>query len=160
MLIIRVSLDLYGELFSPKKLVSEIKESFRVFNSNEVNDINKRNNKKYKMGFMSIQHPDKIGIEYQLIEYQKWYIDFILKNYNSFINNNVESICLFFDVYYSNQCNFEILDNELLKKISQFNISLPVSVYSQTQHELITLLESEGYSSQDIDEIFKCESWD
>lgn len=157
MLIIRISLDLYGEAFSPKKLSSEIKEPFRVSNSNEVTDINERSNKKYGMGFMSIQHPYKIGIEYQLIEYQKWYVDFILKNHSAFVRNSVESICLFFDVFYSNQCNFEILDNELLKEISPFNISLPISVYNQTQHELVTLLESEGYSSKDIDEIFKCE---
>ncbi len=157
LLIIRITLDLYGDNFSPHKLLPQLKDSFKLIDSNEKTDIDKIRHRQYDFGALSLQHPDCIGIEYKSTEYQKWYIDFILKNHIAFTTNCVDRVDLFYNVYYSNQCNFEILDKELLSSISGLGISLPISVYQQTKEELIELLEIEGYSNFEIREIFRHE---
>ena len=34
------------------------------------------------------------------------------------------------DIYYQDQCNFEIFNKHRLNRLSRFNVSLPISVYA------------------------------
>jgi hypothetical protein len=155
MLLLRISLDLQGDNFSPKGLLSQLKEPFIIFSSNEPSDYKDSNNKdQYEFGSISILHPKKIGIEFELEDYQEWYVNLIEKNYEKFKTLGVKDISLFVDVFYNDQCNFEIFNKNLLKRISDYSISIPISVYNLNKDQLIDLLKDAGYSEKTINTLF------
>ncbi len=103
---------------------------------------------------MAIQHPNTLGIEYELDAYQTWYVEFLAKTYDLLKSSGADDINVAMDVFYSNQCNFEIFNRGLLKNMSNFDVSIPVSVYCLTNKKLREFLEVEGYSECQIGEIF------
>ncbi|UYZ62535.1 hypothetical protein [Hymenobacter weizhouensis] len=109
-----------GEAFNPDKI--EIQ-------SNDV-EIAKHPETESAYAYISIGPKKRYGLQYSLLEYDDWFVDFIEKNYELLTKHGVNDIQLSIEVYYrDDQCNFEILSNSLLKRISKFNISIPVSVY-------------------------------
>ena len=66
----------------------------------------------------------------------------IRKNFEVFRKHGAEDIDLFIDVYCSDdQCNFEIFNMAMLKRMSKFNVSYPVSVYHLSENEIVNLLD-------------------
>ena len=64
MWIIRISLDLEGENFSPKKLINELNDEIYVFRSNEPDDMNNRGlNEIYGFGSSAILCPELLITE-------------------------------------------------------------------------------------------------
>ncbi len=136
-MIIRISLDLYGENFSPKEFQKKIDTSFVVFTSNEANDFNEVNeDKNYGFGSLSILNPLIYGINDELLKYQNWYVDFIEKYNEVIINHEVTEVRLFWEVFFTEQCNFEIFDSSSLIILAKHKISIPISVYKITLDEM------------------------
>ena len=156
MLLLNISINLKGSILSPIYLLNKIDDKIKVVKSNEPSDLQK-NGEWNKFGFISIQHPTRIGIEYDLTDYKEWYVKFIEDNYQILINSGVEDISLFLDVFYSDQCNFEIFNNTQLKKLSLFNISLPISVYKLSLVKLRDILVKVGYKEETINHLFRHE---
>ena len=70
-------------------------------------------------------------------KYEKNFIDFLEKNYLLFTKNGANIFSLYIEVYYDGgQCNFEIFNKTLLKKITKLNVSIPVSVYTLSKEKL------------------------
>lgn len=147
MLLIRLTLDLYGEKLNLSTIQKMIKEPFDIVDSNKALE--------YK--YMSIEHPRKIGVEYDLQSYEKWYVNFIRNNYTTFKRYGVKEMNIFINVFYSGQCNFEIFDKKLLALLSQYKISLPISIYALSNKELKEILKEKGCSDKRISAIFQSE---
>src|SRR5688500_3178831 len=134
MWIIRISLDLYGDKFSPKKFLSEITDTVHVFNSTEPDDLNDKDPEGvYGFGSLSILSPQTYGLQYEMTDYENWYFDFIDKNKRTFDQHSITKINLFLDVFDNGgQLNFEIFSRDLLKKVALYNIAIPISFYRLT----------------------------
>lgn len=73
-----------------------------------------------------------------------WYVEFVEKYYDLFILNKAEDIRLSYDVYYTKQCNFEILNLQLLNRLMGYKISIPVSTYQISELQMKELLLKNG----------------
>jgi hypothetical protein len=142
MWIIRISLGLYGDNFSPRKALTEITDNIHIFSSNEPDDLNDKDPRGiYGFGSLSILSPRIYGLQYEMAEYEEWYLNFIDKYKPIFDKYGVAEINLFFDVFDNGgQLNFEILSRDLLKKVGQCAIAIPISVYRLTTEEIVEML--------------------
>ena len=142
MWIIRISLNLYGDDFSPRKALTEITDKIHIFSSNEPDDVNDKDPRGiYGFGSLSILSPQIYGLQYEMAKYEEWYLDFIDKYKPIFDKHCVTEINLFFDVFDNgSQLNFEILSRELLKKVGQHAIAIPISVYRLTTEDIVDML--------------------
>jgi hypothetical protein len=154
---IRISLDLYGDNFSPKRFLGQLPNSFIVWNSHEATDLKWTNKTEtYEFGSLSILAPTKIGIPEELMEYENWYIDFIELHKDLMDKNGVTEINLFIDVFHSGgQCNWEIFSRDGLRKIGRHGIAIPISFYSLTDDQIIDLLRDAKYSEERIKDFVK-----
>lgn len=144
MLLIRLTLDLYFNCqITLTELQSFIGTSYRVIDAND--------------DFITIEHPSDIGIEYNMEIYNQWYVDFIEKNHTILKYNGLDKINIFINVFYSGQCNFEIFDSKHLAILSKHDVSLPISIFRLSHNELKEILTDNGYSKDDIVEIFSNE---
>ena len=62
--------------------------------------------------------------------YEDDIVSFIEWNYSRLIQAGADDFWVFMDVYYQDQCNFEIFNKHRLNRLSRFNVSLPISVYA------------------------------
>ena len=157
MKIIRISLDIYGKNFSPKKLLSNIKDSCIVITSNEPNEYKwKDKDELYEFGFLSIMHPMKVGIDdICFSEYENWYIEFLECNFDSIKAYGGEELSLLFEVFYNKQCNFEIFNKVLLNTLAKYDVSIPVSVYNISNDRIVDILYDAGYNKETINRIIE-----
>jgi hypothetical protein len=136
-MIYKIILILSGVDFLPDSILQYIKGEYAIASKNNPQD-KKHKNKEDDYGFGSISffHPKKFATQPNILNYEQWFINFLLDNYELFKNYGVEDYELFFEVYHDEeQCNFEIFDKILLQKISGISISFPVSVYSVKKDE-------------------------
>ncbi len=94
----------------------------------------------YSKDELFIQAPCKIGLEDELFEYFRWYVNFMKENYKLLESNGIEKINLFTDIFYEEQCNFEFLDSDMIRDLSKYNVSFPISVY-KISNESMSLLK-------------------
>ena len=84
----------------------------------------------YGYGGMSIWHPKKFALRENIIVFENYFVEFLEKNYQLLLVNGVKDFDLFSEIYYDGgQCNFEF-SKSWIKKLAEFEISLPVSVYA------------------------------
>ena len=158
MLLIRISLDILGDNFSPNMLLTKlnINTSFITFTSNEPTDfLTKDKNDQYGFGSISILHPNKVGVEDNLSEYEEWYVEFLETNYKFFIDSGANEVNLLYETFYNKQCNFEIFNKELLKKITVYNVSIPICVYMLTNSQIREILCDANYNKDYVKQIMK-----
>lgn len=152
MLITKISLMLFGDDFSPKKLLPNLKGEYIISNMNEKSIKIDDNNSEFDHGFLSILNPKQIALNHDQ-HYENWFGDFLGINHQNILEAGVDDIRLFTDVFYTKQCNFEIFSKETLKKLTEFNIAIPISVYSVTNDEIASILIDGGYSQKAINEM-------
>jgi len=136
---LKITLELEGNRLNYTNLLSDLKEKyFLVDKIQKGNKFSYIENDYYKISCIWILNPEKYVEIDNNIEYQEWYLFFIAMNYERFLEYGVNNINLFFDVYvqYNEQCNFEIFDKEILKKLSQYNVSLPISIHVLKEEEM------------------------
>ncbi|MCB0798819.1 MAG: hypothetical protein KDB85_14480, partial [Chitinophagales bacterium] len=74
--------------------------------------------------------------------YEQDFVSFIESNYQMFIEYGANEFELFIEIYYNGeQCNFEVFNKSILKLFGSMEISIPISVYTLDQQEI---LEWEG----------------
>lgn len=137
-MIYKYSISISGDEFHPEKIIKEIQGNFTVdsyFNPTDKKPINISED--YGYGSMSFGHPNKNSTEGEIIDYEKSFVEFIEKNYALFVKNGVNEFEIFLEIYFDGgQCNFEIFNKELLKKLGDIGVSLPISVYILKNEEI------------------------
>jgi hypothetical protein len=137
-MIYKYDFSVLGDNFYPSSIIDKIEGDFLVDSYFSPTDKNERKpSEEYGFGCMSFWHPKKFSTENRIVEYDLAFIEFIEKNYSMFVENGVNDLQIFIEIYFDGgQCNFEIFDKHLLKKLVQFGASLPISVYILKKREL------------------------
>jgi hypothetical protein len=158
MVIYRIVLSIRGDSFSPQQMFEKIESDCNIISFHEPTDIPERLDITYGYGAVDFMHPLEFGLHHNGNEYQKWYLDLLVKNYVLFKELGAEDIVLETDLYFVDQCFVEILDKEILSCLSFLNIdnlSLPLNVYKlKSNEEVIEMLLNVGYSQDTIDEVY------
>lgn len=120
-----------GDNFIPDNILNLIKGEYSIASKNTPNDKNFEGTENvYSYGAITFWHPKKFSTEENIREYEKWFIEFIENNHKLFQDNGADNFDIYMEIYYEGeQCNFEIFDKNLLKRLSPFDISLPISIY-------------------------------
>lgn len=136
-MIYKITLTLSGIKFIPEQILNLIKGEYFIAGQNNPSDKKFIDSEEvYGFGSISFFHPKKFSLDNYLNEYEEWYINFLLVNYNIFNKYGVDNIQLFIEIYHKDeQCNFEIFDKNLIKKMSHISISIPVSIYLLKKEE-------------------------
>jgi hypothetical protein len=134
----KYTLILSGRNFDPDLLLTHITESFLIASLFHQGDLMRNGVRRYDSGILSIWAPNKFSMEETLDKYENWYVDFIERNFSFFNDANVEDISLFIEVYRikDEQCNFEIFSKTKLMRLSQYSISIPVSIYDLSEDKM------------------------
>jgi hypothetical protein len=153
MVIFRITLQLIGDQFFPGKLIDNLKSNSLVADFHDPGDkIWADKEETYDFGMVSILYPRTFGLQYDE-EYQEWYIKFIEENSINLVENDVNDVRLFIEVFYDGQCNFEIFDKELIHRMSRcMKVSLPISIYHLKDEEIKEMLLEIGYTNEEIEE--------
>lgn len=125
---LRFTIMIFGDNFKPSKMVNNLETSLEVtdyFDAGGKNEFGEINN----YGCLVANHNILLKIHFCDSEYEQEFVDFFRKNYQSLILNNADDLRIFIEAYYSDQCNFEIFDNESLAELAKYKVSLPISVY-------------------------------
>lgn len=147
MLILKISIDIYGDNLNTNAILNIVQEEIYI-EKDTSEDIK---------GWLTFIHPEIFGVEYKLKTYQEWYVSIIEKYYKYFTLYGATEVNIFYDVFYSKQCNFEIMSDNLMKRLGEYSLSYPISVYKVNDIELKDMLFETGRSKNDIDKIFKNE---
>ena len=78
---------------------------------------------------LSFKHPDEFSKEYFDEDYENYFLFLIQNNIETLKSFGATDFDLFIDVYYSDQCNFEILNPKFFYYLNNYKIRLPISVY-------------------------------
>ena len=125
---LRFTITIFGNNFNPSKIFNKLDTSLKVtsyFDTGEKDDIGKIND----YGCLELNHKNEFSKEYWDSEYEQEFVDFFRKNHQLLRLNNADDLRIFIEAYYSDQCNFEIFNNELLAELAKYKVSLPISVY-------------------------------
>jgi hypothetical protein len=119
-MIFKIFLSVFGEFTSYSNLKSEVLGDFLIFDDGHGESFDS----------ISFWHPRKFSTNEGILAYEGWYIDFLLKNYKTFMRHGAKNFEFYYELYYTGeQCNFEIMNSSLLERISSIPTSFPVSVY-------------------------------
>ncbi len=144
MLMLKITINIDGDSFDAKSFLQEIIEDVYVEEYEEF------------PCYLTIQNPKMFGVEYELIEYEEWYVDFLEKYYSKMILYGAQDVWLFLDVFYSkDQCNFEIFSKEMMKKLAKFDLSYPISVYKLSKKKIKEYLLNVGFSKEKVHSFFQ-----
>lgn len=154
MWIISISLDLYGDNFSPKKFLEQVLEPIHVFDFNEPDDPNEVDPEGvFGFGCLSIKSPQIYGLQYEMTEYESWYFDFLDRNKDLLNQHGVEKVNLFMNVFHNGgQLNFEIFSRDLLKKVASYDIAIPISYHRLTTEQIVDMLKDTTISEEKMRE--------
>lgn len=127
-----------GDNLYPERIIERIQGDFVVDSYFSPTDRKPNNkNSEYGYGGVSLWHPYKFSTDDRILEYETAFVEFIEKNYNVFIENGASELQIFIEIYYEGgQCNFEVFNKNLLKKLAEFGVSIPISVYVIKEQEL------------------------
>ena len=100
----------------------EVTDYFDAGGKDEFGEIN-------DYGCLELNHKNEFSKEYWDSEYEQEFVDFFSKNYQLLRLNNADDFRIFIEAFYSDQCNFEIFNSELLAELAKYKVSLPISVY-------------------------------
>ncbi|MEN9638926.1 MAG: hypothetical protein RLZZ262_794 [Bacteroidota bacterium] len=130
-MIYKYTLSVTGNEFYPSIVLGEIQGDFLTVNQFNPNDKPSSSNSiAYGYGCVSFWHPNHASTEDEILNYENSLVEFLIKNYNLFIRHGVQTIEIFMEIFFDGrQCNFEVFSNTLLKKLSNFGVSLPISIY-------------------------------
>ena len=109
-------------------MINKLETSLEVtsyFDAGEEDDIGEIND----YGCLELNHKNEFSKEYWDSEYEQEFVDFFSKNYQLLRLNNADDFRIFIEAFYSDQCNFEIFNSELLAELAKYKVSLPISVY-------------------------------
>lgn len=154
MVVFKISMELFGDNFDPDILIKENEQCLgKVIDIIHSKDIKNKRGETYGFGSMTIEHINKYGFSDNLIEYEQWFISCLEDNKSLFEKANIENIWLVIDVYYVDFCSIEVFDKNSLKRLSKFNISIPMNVYKVSKKEIYEMLKEEGFDDKSMTEL-------
>ncbi|MEM8898246.1 MAG: hypothetical protein AAGC85_09075 [Bacteroidota bacterium] len=85
----------------------------------------------YDYGYVSFWHPRKFAINEVRANYENELVEKLLSYREMFIESGANEFIWFYEVFYKrDQCNFELLNAQLVKMLAtSFDISFPISAY-------------------------------
>jgi hypothetical protein len=123
---------IYGDYFFPKKIIKKLRTNLVVEEFKNRGDIiDKKKIEFWQYGFLNIIHYNDLSNVYPDEKYEEEFVIFIEDNYELLKISGADSIEIMIDVYYKNQCNFEIFNKKNLRRLSKYDVSLPISVYHE-----------------------------
>ena len=123
---VKFSLTIYGVNFTPDKIVNNLNTTLVV---DEMVVDHMYMGKDIETNLLSFEHKNKFSKEYHDREYEQEFVDFFKNNYELLKEYGAEEFVLMMDIFYCDQCNFEIFDKGKLKELAKGDVSLPISVY-------------------------------
>lgn len=134
MLIFKLTLTISGDKFFPSKVIHFVNKKYVHESCRDAEDSNH--------GVIYFMHPQLFGRQGEGISYEEWFVKLLEENFEVFRKYGAEDIDLFMEIYYSgDQCNFEVFDRKMLKRISNFNVAIPISIYHLSDNEIFQLLD-------------------
>jgi hypothetical protein len=130
-MIYKITLSIAGDHFYPSSIVEHLLGSLQVIDVFDPGDkIEDDERKIYDYGNISFWHPRKFAVDSDITAYEQSFLDFLSDNYERFISNGADDFQLYLEAYFDGgQCNFEIFNKKSLKLLTNFDISIPISVY-------------------------------
>jgi hypothetical protein len=137
-LVFKITLAISGDDFFPSKLIQSVSNKYVAESFHDADgDLTH--------GVIFYMHPQLFGIQGEGVDYEEWFVELLEKNFEAFKKYGAEDIELFIEVYYSDdQCNFEIFNKSMLKRMGNFHISIPISVYHLSEKEVLNLLDGKA----------------
>jgi hypothetical protein len=130
-MVFKYDISVSGINFYPEKIIDKIKGDFvleyhfKPTDKLPINDI-----EEYGYGAISFWHPNKFSTEENIVEFESAIIKFLELNLKTFNENGADEFQIFIEIYFDGgQCNFEIFNRELLKRLANIGVSIPISVY-------------------------------
>ena len=123
---VKFSLTIYGVNFTPDKIVNNLNTTLIV---DEMVVDHMYMGKDIETNLLSFEHKNKFSKEYYDGEYEQEFVDFFRNNYALLKKYGAEEFVLMMDIFYCDQCNFEIFDKDKLPELAKGDVSLPISVY-------------------------------
>jgi len=116
----RLTFNIFGNNFKAKECIEDLDSEELIHEYDE----------EYP-NHLSFVHPKSFS-RYREEEYEKAFLDYIIKNIATMSNHGAYRFSIFTEMYKYNdeQCNFGILNSGFYPYIWKYNISLPVSVYT------------------------------
>jgi len=142
MKIYKLTLTISGDHFLVSDAVKNISGGLELISKTELQDYDTL---KDAYGSLVFMHPQKFAIAGQGRQYEEDFVFFIEKNFKILVDSGGVDFDLYTEYYYSDyQCNFEILDRNLISRVicNKINIALPVSIYKMTAFQIKELLKS------------------
>ena len=121
------SISVFGFQFEPNEVLHKLKTSL-VVEDMSSNHLSPRG-MYVEMNFLGLIHKNKFSKEYYDEKYEQEFVDFFKNNYELLKEYGAEEFVLMMDIFYCDQCNFEIFDKGKLKELAKGDVSLPISVY-------------------------------
>ena len=128
---IKFEISISGEDFDPAKFMEEYTGALTLVDCVKKSDTNPHTKDCYDYGSVTVGYKDNYLAQYYDEVYEKVFINFFIDNEQLLLKFDYEEIDLFVNVYYKDQCNFEIFDKNSLKILSRWDVSLPISVYHE-----------------------------
>ena len=116
----RYTLIVTGDNFEPEKILNNI-DTKLIDTGLNVDGIGD--------GRIDFMHKNIFSREYPDLEYDDEFINYLEKNHAVFLDYGADNFSILMDVYYADQCNFEIFNKALLAKLAKYEVSIPISVF-------------------------------
>lgn len=137
-MVYKYSLSVSGDNFNPEVIIKSVQWDFLIgtfFKPSDAKSIN--NSETYGYGSLAFWHPKKFSSEKNVSTYENDFVEFVEKNYHIFIENFVTDFEIYIEIYFdSSECNFEIFNRALLKRLAPLGMALPISVYVLSTEKL------------------------
>lgn len=130
-MIYKYSISISGDKFDPDNIKESFKGNLNVssfFKSTDRKPLNAL--EQYGYGNISFWHTKRFATDEFIIEYETDFVEFIEDNYSLFIENGAEDFEIYLELYFDGeQCNFEVFNKFLMKRVCDYEVSLSISVY-------------------------------
>ncbi|WP_193004360.1 interleukin [Neisseria yangbaofengii] len=113
----RFTINVTGENFNPTEVLSGLKTSLVIDD--------------FGIGYLYLVHKNEFSSEFPDINYEIEFVKFFEENSHLLKAKGADTFSIFMDIYYSDQCNFEIFNKDLLNKLAKHSVSLPISVFKE-----------------------------
>lgn len=136
-------LSLSGSELRSEELLAELGGDY-LLEGNLENDEGSKYRRHLGDKIVLIKNPVSYTVKETEDGYDQWYVDFVEKNHEIFLNCGVDDITIFIEVFAleNGQCNVEILYQQEVKSLTEYDVALPVSIYSLTREEMDQLIEA------------------
>lgn len=136
-MIYKYEFSVSGDYLRPESFIKSVEAGF-IIDSYFKRDDKKRNGEEYGYGSISFWHPQKFATVTRIKEYENSFVHFVERNYSLFTKHGGNDFQFLVEIYYDGgQCNFEIFNKDLLQRLGSMGISIPVSVYSLQEEEIL-----------------------